>query len=114
MIKFRSIKTTLSKGVTVPSLIFIAGICLLSAIYPKLTENLLNNVKDFIFVNLNYVYVWSITIFVLFLVSLMFSKYGNIRLGRNDSKPAYSFFSCTKQGYLTQGAAKHASPPQEL
>lgn len=93
MIKFRSIKTTLSKGVTVPSLIFIAGICLLSAIYPKLTENLLNTVKDFIFVNLNYVYVWSVTIYVLFLVYLMFSKYGNIRLGRNDSKPAYSFFS---------------------
>src|SRR5690554_5234220 len=50
------IRTTLSKGVVVPSLIFIVGICLLSAIYPKLTESLLNSVKDFIFVNLNYVY----------------------------------------------------------
>lgn len=28
-----------------------------------------------------------------FLIYLMFSKYGNIRLGRNDSKPKYSFFS---------------------
>src|SRR5690606_15089443 len=87
------IRTTLSKGVVVPSLIFIVGICLLSAIYPKLTENLLNSVKDFIFVNLNYVYVWSVTIFVIFLIYLMFSKYGNIRLGRNESKPDYSFFS---------------------
>lgn len=87
------IRTTLNKGVFVPSLIFIVGICLLSAIFPSLTEDLLNTIKDFIFVNLNYVYVWSVTIFVLFLVYLMFSKYGNIRLGRNDSKPAYSFFS---------------------
>ena len=87
------IRTTLSKGVVVPSLIFIVGICLLSAVYPSLTENLLSTVKNFIFVNLNYVYVWSVTIFVLFLVYLMFSKYGNIRLGRNDSKPTYSFFS---------------------
>lgn len=87
------IRTTLNKGVVVPSLIFIVGICLLSAAYPNLTENLLNTVKNFIFVNLNYVYVWSVTIFVLFLVYLMFSKYGNIRLGRNDSKPTYSFFS---------------------
>lgn len=87
------IRTTLSKGVVAPSLTFIVGICLLSAIYPNLTENLLSTVKNFIFVNLNYVYVWSVTIFVLFLVYLMFSKYGNIRLGRNDTKPTYSFFS---------------------
>ncbi|MDH7913998.1 BCCT family transporter [Winogradskyella sp. SYSU M77433] len=87
------IRVTLSKGVTVPSLIFIVIICLLSAIYPKLTENLLNTVKDFIFINLNYVYVWSVTIFILFLFYLMFSKFGNIRLGRNNSKPDYSFFS---------------------
>ncbi|WP_413533194.1 BCCT family transporter [Empedobacter brevis] len=93
MIKYPKIKTTLTKGVVIPSLIFIIGICLLSAIYPKLTENLLNTIKDFIFVNLNYVYVWSVTIFVIFLIYLMFSKYGNIRLGRNDSKPEYSFFS---------------------
>lgn len=38
-------------------------------------------------------YVWSVTIFVLFLVYLMFSKFGNIRLGRNDSRPEFSFFS---------------------
>lgn len=80
-------------GVTVPSLVFIIGICVLSAISPDFTEDLLNVVKNFIFVNLNWVYVWSVTIFVLFLIYLMISKYGNIRLGRNNSKPDYSFFS---------------------
>lgn len=93
MAKTKRIKTTLNKGVTIPSLIFIVGVCLLAGIYPKLTENLLNTIKSFIFVNLNYVYVWSVTIFVLFLIYLMFSKYGDIKLGRNDSKPDYSFFS---------------------
>ncbi|WP_129746997.1 BCCT family transporter [Flavobacterium anhuiense] len=86
-------KTTLSIGVTVPSLVFIIGICVLSAISPGFTEDLLNVMKNFIFVNLNWVYVWSVTIFVLFLIYLMISKYGNIRLGRNNSKPDYSFFS---------------------
>lgn len=93
MAQFLKIRTTLSKGVVVPSLFFILSICLLSAVYPVFTENLLNSVKNFIFVNLNWVYVWSVTVFVLFLVYLMFSKYGNIRLGRNNSKPDYSFFS---------------------
>jgi len=93
MIKFTKIRSTLSKGVVIPSLIFIISISLLAAIYPEFTEDLLNSVKEYIFLNLNYIYVWSVTIFVLFLVYIMFSKYGNIRLGRNNSKPAYSFFS---------------------
>lgn len=93
MIKLPKIRNTLSKAVVLPSLIFIVGICLLAAVYPTFTESLLNSVKNFIFVNLNWIYVWSVTIFVLFLVYLMFSKYGNIRLGRNNSKPQYSFFS---------------------
>ncbi|WP_353140349.1 BCCT family transporter [Pseudopedobacter sp.] len=87
------INTTFSRGVTIPSLIFIISICILSAVYPNVTEDLLNTIKEFIFVNLNWVYVWSVTIFVIFLVYLMFSKYGNIKLGKNDSKPEYSFFS---------------------
>ena len=89
---FRS-KTTLDKGVTIPSLIFIISICLISAIFPEFTETLLDKVKNFIFVNFNWVYVWSVTIFVIFLIYLMFSKYGNIKLGSNDSKPDYSYFS---------------------
>lgn len=93
MLKIPHIRTTLSRGVILPSLIFILSISLLAAIFPTLTENLLNSVKNFIFTNLNWVYVWSATIFVLFLIYLMFSKYGDIRLGRNDSKPEYSFFS---------------------
>lgn len=91
--KFRKIHTTFNKGVTIPSLIFIIGTCFLSAVYPKATERILNIIKEFIFVNLNWVYVWSVTIFVIFLVYLMFSKYANIKLGANDSKPEYSLFS---------------------
>ncbi|WP_312338195.1 BCCT family transporter [Sphingobacterium sp.] len=86
-------RTTFNKGIIVPSLLFIIGVCLLSVFFPTLTVTLLDHVKNFIFVNLNWVYVWGVTIFVLFLIYLMFSKFGNIRLGSNDSKPEYSFFS---------------------
>lgn len=93
MINFSKIRTTFSKGVTLPSLTFILGICIVAASFPLLTESALNIVKSFIFVNLNWMYIWAVTIFVIFLVYLMFSKYGNIKLGSNDSKPEYSFFS---------------------
>lgn len=87
------LKSTLDRGVTIPGLTFIIGVCLFAVLLPKPTEQILDKVKQFIFVNLNWVYVWSVTIFVIFLIYLMFSKYGKIKLGPNDSKPEYSFFS---------------------
>jgi len=86
-------KSTFKKGIVIPSLIFTIGICLLSVFLPTLTVHILDTVKEFIFINLNWVYVWGVTLFVIFLVYLMFSKFGNIKLGSNDSKPEYSFFS---------------------
>ena len=87
------LKTTFNKGIFIPSMIFIFAVSLVSAIYPELANHLLNKVKNFIFVNLNWVYVWSVTLFVIFLVYLAFSKFGNIRLGDNNSRPEHSFFS---------------------
>ncbi len=86
-------KFTFDKGVTIPSLIFIISVCLFSVLFPSTINSVLNEVKNFIFVNLNWVYVWCVTIFVIFLVFLMFSKFGKIRLGSNDSRPEHSFFS---------------------
>lgn len=89
----QSIRTTFTKGVTLPSILFIAFISFFAGFFPKLTDNSLGIIKDFIFENLNWVLVWSVSIFIIFLVYLMFSKYGKIRLGSNDSRPEHSFFS---------------------
>lgn len=86
-------KTTLRKGIFVPSMIFIVLVSAVSVMYPVIADKILNLIKNFIFVNLNWVYVWSVTLFVIFLVYLLFSKYGKIRLGDNDSRPEHSFFS---------------------
>ncbi|UXD70538.1 BCCT family transporter [Sphingobacterium faecium] len=91
--KQTKLKFTFDKGVTIPSLIFIIGICLFSVLFPVEIKAVLDEIKNFIFVNLNWVYVWCVTVFVIFLVFLMFSKYGKIRLGTNDSRPEHSFFS---------------------
>lgn len=87
------LNTSFKRGIVLPSIIFIAGVSLISVFFPQLAENLLNGIKTFIFINLNWVYVWAVTIFVIFLIYLMFSRYGKIRLGSNDSRPEYSFFS---------------------
>ncbi|MDN3725105.1 BCCT family transporter [Aequorivita sp. SDUM287046] len=89
----KKLRSTFSWGIMVPSLIFILGLSLLSALLPQFTQSLLEIAKEYIFRNLNWVYVWSVTFFVLVLIYLMISKYGKIRLGPNDSKPEHSFFS---------------------
>lgn len=86
-------KITLNMGITIPSTIFIIITCFFAALFPEQSGAFLNDIKNFIFVNLNWVYVWAVTLFVFFLFYLMLSKYGNIKLGNNDSKPQHSFFS---------------------
>ncbi len=85
--------TTLAKGIFLPSIIFISLVSAVAVLFPDAADDTLNTVKSFIFVNLNWVYIWAVTLFVVFLVYLLFSKYGNIRLGDNDSLPEHSFFS---------------------
>jgi choline/glycine/proline betaine transport protein len=86
-------KSTFNPGITIPSLIFIFSITFISSFFPDLAASLLNTVQEWIFTNLNWVYVWSVTIFVFFLSFLVLSKYGSITLGDSDTKPEYSFFS---------------------
>lgn len=91
--KNKGVRSTFSRGIMLPSLLFIFGLSFMSAILPEFTENLLDSAKEFIFENLNWVYVWTVTLFIIALLYLMISKYGKIRLGPNDSKPEHSFFS---------------------
>jgi choline/glycine/proline betaine transport protein len=90
--KLRS-QLTLNKGITIPSIIFITITCFFAAQYPVHMNIVLDAIKNFIFINLNWVYVWTVSIFVFFMFYLLFSKYGNIKLGNNDIKPQHSFFS---------------------
>ena len=48
-------KTTLSKGIFIPSMAFILIVSLTSVIYPELADQILNLIKNFIFVNLNFI-----------------------------------------------------------
>lgn len=87
------VRSSFKKGIILPSLLFILSVCLISAIFPNLSGVILDRAKQFIFVNLNWVYIWTVTLFVFFLIYLMFGSFGKIKLGANDSKPEYSFFS---------------------
>lgn len=95
MARFKQVfaQSTFKAGIIIPSLLFILFVTFVSSFFPALTATLLGHIQDWIFVNLNWVYVWAVTLFVVFLLGLVFSKYGSIKLGDDDSVPEYSFFS---------------------
>ena len=86
-------RITFKKSIAIPSLLFILLITACASLFPNVSEAILSKIQYFLFHSLDWVYVWAVTLFVLFLFFLVFSKYGSIKLGRNDSKPEYSFFS---------------------
>ncbi|MBT2558033.1 BCCT family transporter [Hymenobacter sp. ISL-91] len=85
--------STFKKGIVIPSLVFIMSVTLIASFFPNTAAILLSNTQNWIFTNLNWLYVCSVTIFVFFLLILFFSKYGSIVLGDDDSVPEHSFFS---------------------
>lgn len=53
-------------------------------------SNFANSLLNFLTTNFGWSYLISMFIFVIFAIILAFSKYGDIKLGSDDSKPEYS------------------------
>lgn len=86
-------KTTFSKSILIPSLSVLVILSLLCAFFPDSTQNTLGRLQQGIYKNCSWVYILLVSFFVLFQLILAFSKYGNIRLGADNSEPQYGFFS---------------------
>jgi len=69
--------------------VFVAFAMLL----PEPTEALFNSVQSGIVSNFNWYYVLLAAFFVIFCLWMGFSRYGNIKLGKDDDKPEFSLGS---------------------
>ncbi|GHB21891.1 BCCT family transporter [Salinicola rhizosphaerae] len=81
------------EGVFVVSAVVIAAIVAVGAIFPTQFGNIANTALSGTTHYFGWFYLLSVFGFVIFLIALAFSKYGKIRLGPQDSKPTYGFFS---------------------
>ncbi|MCT1579035.1 BCCT family transporter [Oceanobacillus kimchii] len=75
------------------SSIFILILVIIGAITSGKFESVANRLFNFTTINFGWFYLLAVFVFILFLVWLVFSKYGKIKLGPADSKPEYSFFA---------------------
>lgn len=86
-------ETTFTKSVALPGLLVILSISIYCLFFPSEANVLLTSIQVYFFKNLSWIYVLIVTLLILFLIIIALSKLGNIRLGADNSKPKYSFFS---------------------
>lgn len=88
-----NIKTTFTKKVAYPGLLVLILLSFLAALFPDGVNGVLTSIQNKIYKDFSWVYILLVSFFVIFLFILAFSKMGNVRLGADNSKPKYSFFS---------------------
>ena len=79
--------------VFVASAVVVVGFVLWGVISPSSVSTVASATNDFITNQFEWLYIFGASAFVIFVLWLMFSRYGSIRLGPNDSKPEYSNLS---------------------
>ena len=86
-------KSTISKPVFVPSVLFIFIIVIFTFINPTLANEFFTSTKNFVSEKFGWLYMLSVAIFTLFALFLALSKFGKFKLGPDQSKPNYSNLS---------------------
>ncbi|MBA2176754.1 BCCT family transporter [Halobacillus locisalis] len=86
-------KKQLGNPVFLISSLVVLLLVVLGAVNPEGFGEVAGTLFNFTTVNFGWFYLLSVFGFVLFLVGLALSKYGKIKLGPQDSKPEYPFFT---------------------
>lgn len=75
------------------SAFLILAFVLLSAIFPEPTGSVFNTLQARIVRDFGWFYILSVAVFLIFVIFMMLSRYGDVRLGPDESEPEYSYLS---------------------
>jgi len=81
-----------------PTLFWTTGAIILAmvvygAVAPKSFDDVLTKFQQIITVNLNWYFILSVAIYLGVCIVVAFGKYGDLRLGKDDERPQFSYFS---------------------
>lgn len=82
-----------NKAVSLISKILVVAFVLFCAIFSDRAAQIFSQLSNILLSNMKWFILLSITGICFFLIFIMFSKYGNIKLGKDSDKPQYSNFS---------------------
>jgi len=85
--------STLSLPVVLPALVVLGALLLFCAIAPEAADAMFSGAQQWVVSRFDWFYVSAVSAFLVILVLLAASRYGDIRLGPDDAKPEFSFVS---------------------
>ena len=71
----------------------ILAFALFGALFPQRAGNLFNMLQAGIVRDFGWFYILSVALFLIFVLFLMMSRYGDVKLGPDESEPEYSYIS---------------------
>lgn len=66
---------------------------LFGTLMPETSSQIFEGMKKYVILSLNWYYIGVVAVFIFFIFWLLLSRYGNLRLGDDDEKPEFSYFS---------------------
>ena len=93
MIQTQGLLAGVNPVMAIGSAILVAMFVLFTVLDPVYADLIYSTAKGFIATNLAWYYVLLASFFFFLAVYTAFSRYGSIRLGRDDERPEYNFFS---------------------
>ncbi|MDF5533861.1 BCCT family transporter, partial [Vibrio parahaemolyticus] len=83
----------LKPTVTIASKIVVIGFVLFGAILANQAGQYFETISGILLQNMKWFYIGLVSLVVGFLLYLMVSRYGHIRLSKDDEKPEFSYLS---------------------
>jgi choline/glycine/proline betaine transport protein len=121
-----ALTTTINPPVFFTSAGLLVALLLACVLLPEASIRFFSGLKTWVVTNFGWFYILSVTFFFVFSVWLMLGRYGAIRLGADDERPAYSWSAWVAMlfaagmgiGLVFYGVAEpiyhYASPPLDV
>ena len=87
--------TTLAPQVVVPALLVLGALLVFCGVFPHRADRFFSGAQTWVVGHFDWFYTVAVTAFLVFLVLLAASRFGDIRLGPDDAVPEFSFVSWT-------------------
>lgn len=79
--------------VFIGSALVVIGFVIFGSFFTETATQVFGNIQTFIVDTFGWFYVSSASLILIFILYLLFSKYGDIRLGGDDAQPEFSYFA---------------------
>lgn len=102
--------------ILIPTSLAILGVCIPFVLYPDASQSILKTIFSMLSTYTGSAFLWISLAFTVLALYFIFSKYGNIKFGEKDEKPAFSDISWIAMMFCTgvAGAVMYWSVAEPL